>query len=295
MESAGGEFGPEKIQELQETLPYLLLFSAVSGWLVLVLFRSPRSPLSPVSREPREPPLWGPAEVLIVFGTWLFVPLILAIAASGVLARSSEGPADFKDQADFIIGSVGQIVVCVVCLHLVTKRLGQPPQTLGLAPAPLRHFGGTVLLRILTVMPLGLVHVIWIILLHDAGFSVEEQDVVSLVREKFREGDPVYVSSATVLAVVLAPVVEELVFRGLLFGWLRERWGPVAGAVISSLAFAGIHASLTALVALFLVALLLCAIYERTRSLYPCMLYHAMLNGQTLLLLAFGPESLESL
>ena len=293
MDPAGGEFGPEKIQDLWD--PYTLLFSVVSVWLIWVLFTSSRSPLAPASREPREPPLWGSAEVLIVFGTWFLVPLLLAIGTSRLLSEGSKGLSDFKDHADFIIGCVGQVVVCIVCFHLVICRLGQPRETLGLAPSPPRHFGGTVLLRVFTVLPLGLAHVVWMLCLQEAGIGVEEQEVVSLVREKFKEGDPIYIASATFLAVVLAPIVEEIVFRGLFFGWLRERWGTVAGAVISSFVFAAIHASLTALVALFLVALLLCAIYVRTRSLYPCMLYHAMLNAQTLLLLAFGPESLESL
>ena len=279
----------ERIQGLRENLPVLLLFGIASAWLIWLLFRSRRSPLAPASQEPREPPLWGAAEILIVFGTWFFVPLFVAIATSGLRSRWSE------NHSDFILNCVSQLVVAGVCLHLVIQRLGQPPETLGLAPAPLRHFGGTVLLRILSLMPLGLVHAIWLLFLHYAGLGVEEQDVVSLMRKKFKEGDPGYIAAAVLLAVVLAPVVEEMVFRGLLFGWLRERCGAAAGAVLSSIAFALVHASLTAVVALFLVALLLCAIHVRTRSLYPCMLYHSLLNAQTLLLIAFGPESLEGL
>jgi len=289
MDPAEGGFSPEKIQELRDGLPVLLLFGVASACLVWLLFRSRKSPLAPASQEPREPPLWGAAEILIVLGTWFFVPFFVAIAISGLRSRGSE------HHSDFILNCVSQLVVAGVCLHLVIHRLGQPPETIGLAPAPLRHFGGTVLLRILSLMPLGLVHAIWILFLHEAGLGVEEQDVVSLMRQKFREGDPGYIAAAVFLAVVLAPVVEEMVFRGLLFGWLRERCGTTAGAVLSSIAFAAVHASLTAVVALFLVALLLCALHVRTRSLYPCMLYHSLLNAQTLLLIAFGPDSLGGL
>lgn len=289
MDPPKGEFSPEKIQDLRDSLPFLVLLAAASAGLVWLLFRSRKSPLAPASQEPREPPLWSGSEVLIAFGTWFFVPLFFAVATTGLRSRWSEG------HSDFILNCMSQLVVGGVCLYLVIFRLGQPPETLGLAPAPLRHFAGTVLLRILSLMPLGLVHAIWLLFLYEAGAGVEEQDVVSLMRQKFREGDPGYIAAAAFLAVVLAPVVEELVFRGLLFGWLRARCGTVAGAVLSSLAFAAVHASLTAIVALFLVALLLCALYTRTRSLYPCMLYHSLLNAQTLLLIAFGPESLEGL
>ena len=39
----------------------------------------------------------------------------------------------------------------------------------------------------------------------------------------------------------LAPLVEELVFRGLLYGWVAGRWGTVAAWIVSSLAFAAAH------------------------------------------------------
>jgi len=48
-------------------------------------------------------------------------------------------------------------------------------------------------------------------------------------------------AASLVLLAVLAPLVEELVFRGLLYGWLAGRWGTVAAWIVSSLAFAGAH------------------------------------------------------
>ncbi|HZY35422.1 MAG TPA: type II CAAX endopeptidase family protein [Mucilaginibacter sp.] len=42
-------------------------------------------------------------------------------------------------------------------------------------------------------------------------------------------------------ACILAPLTEELLFRGLLFGWLRSYFRPVVTIIITTLLFAGMH------------------------------------------------------
>ena len=51
------------------------------------------------------------------------------------------------------------------------------------------------------------------------------------------------VQALLTLAVLglLAPVAEELVFRGLLYGWLAGRWSNLVAFILSSLAFAAAH------------------------------------------------------
>jgi len=90
MEPAEGGFSPERVQEIHDSLPVLLLIGVASASLIWLLYRSRKSPLAPATQEPREPPLWGAAEILIVFGTWFFVPLFVAIATSGLRSRWGE-------------------------------------------------------------------------------------------------------------------------------------------------------------------------------------------------------------
>lgn len=86
-------------------------------------------------------------------------------------------------------------------------------------------------------------------------------------------------------AVLLAPVVEELLFRGLLqtslqqSGLVRNRWGAI---VITAVLFAAVHAGiaqLMALPALFVLALGLGYAYERSGSLFSSMLIHGTFNA----------------
>ena len=53
--------------------------------------------------------------------------------------------------------------------------------------------------------------------------------------------DPAAFLITLALLAGLAPLVEELVFRGLLYGWIESRWGSGLAFVVSSLAFAAAH------------------------------------------------------
>jgi membrane protease YdiL (CAAX protease family) len=93
---------------------------------------------------------------------------------------------------------------------------------------------------------------------------------------------------AGVAAVLLAPVAEELLFRGLLYRALRRRRSVAAAAILSSLAFAVIHADVAAsaplaLLNLALLGALWAVIYERTGSLIVPIVAHAVFNLLTLL------------
>lgn len=92
---------------------------------------------------------------------------------------------------------------------------------------------------------------------------------------------------AAMLAMVgvVAPIVEEVVFRGLLYAWLRERFGIWPGAILSALAFAGAHGIVILLPALFLIGLLLARIYERSGSLWPPIIVHCVFNAMMTILL----------
>ncbi len=87
------------------------------------------------------------------------------------------------------------------------------------------------------------------------------------------------------LIVVLAPVSEEVCFRGMLFGGLRERLPRVGAALIGGLIFGGLHAltGVSAVPPLIVFGFLLSLLYEKTGSIVPGILLH-MLNNTVALL-----------
>lgn len=81
------------------------------------------------------------------------------------------------------------------------------------------------------------------------------------------------------VAAVVAPVVEEVAFRGLLYRWLRERAGPIVGAGASALAFSLLHGIAGLIPAIFVLGVILAWIYERTGSIWAPILVHGVYNG----------------
>ena len=77
----------------------------------------------------------------------------------------------------------------------------------------------------------------------------------------------------------LAPLVEELVFRGLLFGWLAGRWGGGLAFVLSSLAFAAAHVEPAHAILVLPLGLVFGLLRWRTGSLWPSLVAHMANNG----------------
>lgn len=90
---------------------------------------------------------------------------------------------------------------------------------------------------------------------------------------------------AVVLVCAVAPIAEEIFFRGFLFRALR-RHGLIPAAAISGVVFGLAHVASSPIgfiVPLALLGVLLCLLYERTRSLYPSIALHCLNNS-----IAFG-------
>ena len=85
---------------------------------------------------------------------------------------------------------------------------------------------------------------------------------------------------------ILAPISEELYFRGLLHGWLRQRL-PVGWAVaVSSLAFGLAHMdSVGVMISAFVMGIVIAVFYERTNSLWVPVLIHIVTNSTAVVLL----------
>ena len=91
--------------------------------------------------------------------------------------------------------------------------------------------------------------------------------------------------------VALAPIFEEIAFRGVLYATLRRYFSPLAAAVVSSLVFGAAHLySVGGVVEVVWVGFVLALAYEHTRSLVPCIAAHAAVNAASVfwLLLIHG-------
>jgi membrane protease YdiL (CAAX protease family) len=79
--------------------------------------------------------------------------------------------------------------------------------------------------------------------------------------------------------IVVAPVVEELFFRGFVYAGLAQRYSWRKAAIISSALFALIHLQLTAVLPIFILGYIFAYLYRRSGSIWPAVLMHVSTNA----------------
>jgi membrane protease YdiL (CAAX protease family) len=184
----------------------------------------------------------------------LFLPLNTAIAASVVF---------------------GELLTLLVVIAWVRGRFGLGIEALGWRKGPIGgHVGSGVLVGLLGIalqVPASII-VLWLARLV-VGHSVE-------VNQLSFKGEPTSVQWVLVAfgAVVLAPIAEELLFRGFFFQAVRKWAGPVAAAALSATVFALAHISPLLFLPIGVLGFLLARLFDRRGSILASMVGHATFN-----------------
>lgn len=92
-----------------------------------------------------------------------------------------------------------------------------------------------------------------------------------------------------VLAGVLAPLVEETLFRGVIFGSLQAYFGKWTSAVLSAAFFSALHFQAYGFFPRFMLGMVLVYLYDKYKSLYPAIGLHAVNNIVATLIAASLP------
>ncbi len=111
-----------------------------------------------------------------------------------------------------------------------------------------------------------------------------------MVRFLLDEATPEGRLIAAALIVIAAPITEELVFRGLIYGVLRRYGGRLAAILTTSLLFAAIHVEVGVILPLFVLAIALALAYELTGSLWVPITMHMAFNAASLTAILYFPE-----
>jgi membrane protease YdiL (CAAX protease family) len=247
----------------QEPSPY-------GGWL------PPETPAAPEPPPPPDPeiPVWAPFLALMA------ALMLVLIIGGTVIALVAAADPDFD--ADNI--PVGLTLALTFFQNLVFVFAAYITIKLSLGRATRAAFGLNRVRRLGEAAGWAvLVYVgFWFVtaLLAAAFGQPDEQQLVRDV--KAEDSLPVLIAYAVTICLI-APVVEELFFRGFMFGALARRLGPWWGMAITGVVFALGHAPAPAisLIALGVFGVGLCLLYWRTQSIVPCMALHALNNAIT--------------
>jgi len=82
-----------------------------------------------------------------------------------------------------------------------------------------------------------------------------------------------------IAGVIIAPLAEEIFFRGFIFTGLRERLPWWKAALISSAVFAILHLQITAFLPIFLLGMIFSLLYQRSESIFPGLIMHILTNA----------------
>jgi membrane protease YdiL (CAAX protease family) len=254
------------------------------GWLFL------SSAGRAVRARPAALPVWEVSLTDFLFLVWLVLTLgflgqgVLRLLTSHTLRHQPDGTT-----LELVLyGSMFHVgaILAWFCAHLLERR------RTGVKSVPLS--GSTSLwesvrgaaLTFLVVIPLvSGASFLWECLLKVAHLPTERQELVDLFTQT---KSPALLGFMVVLALVVAPVSEELVFRAGLFRFLRTRIPRWAAYGASAGLFALLHANWISFLPLFVLGVLFATAYERTGKIAVPMLAHALFNLHTLLLVLSG-------
>jgi membrane protease YdiL (CAAX protease family) len=254
----------------------------------------PYCAMSPYPTEPREANLWGPGTGLLV---WMgSIGLLLGFNAIALLIwmfdrqrETGELPRGVEMDWLFAVLSIvstfpAHLITLLICWWVVTAR-GRRPfwQTLGWSWHTQFKWVHAVALAFLMI---GFGYLI------DRVIPSQETELDKLLRM----GTTVRVLVAS-LAVLTAPLVEEVVYRGVLYTGIERARGKSAAIVLVTLLFAGVHffqysSSYAALVVITSLSLVLTLLRAATGKLLPCIATHLVYNGVNALFLLLAPEEM---
>ncbi|MGB6984774.1 MAG: type II CAAX endopeptidase family protein [Candidatus Aquilonibacter sp.] len=115
----------------------------------------------------------------------------------------------------------------------------------------------------------------------------QDQQAVAMLRQLH---DPRLLAAFALFACVLAPFMEETIFRVFLFNATRRYWGFWAGAIVSGLCFGAAHGDPIAAFPLALGGIVLAFVYYRTNNALASMITHGLFNSYTILALIVAPQ-----
>ncbi len=279
---------PFSFEQTVVVLEYVLVLAGL-GCLVWLFF-SPAG--RAVRARPAALPAWNVTMSDFLFLVWLVLTLgflgqvLLRVTVGPTLRRQPEG----ETLELILFGSMFHVgaILAWLCAHVLQRRRGRtgeepaPPS----APASLPGSVRAAALAFLAVVPLiGGVSFFWENLLEAVKLPTERQELVDLFAQT---RSPALLGFMVVLALAIAPISEELVFRAGLFRFLRTRTPRWVAFAASAGLFALLHANWISFLPLFVLGLTFAAAYERTGRIAVPILAHALFNLNTLLLVLSG-------
>lgn len=229
-------------------------------------------------------PLW-------VFASFVLVQIVLYLVTLGLSAVGVSFQSANENVLNAVIGAIVYVLTIAVVIGLpwLIKKYKTSREDLGLSRLPswLDIFlapAGFIIYVIISAIFITIASQLSFVNLdqvQDTGFSQLGQGYEYVV--------------AFLMLVVIAPVAEEILFRGFLFGKLRKHVPIWIAILITSLLFAFVHGAVNVGIDVFALSIVLCLLRLVSGTIWPSILLHMLKNAIAFYLLFINPTLLTTL
>ena len=232
---------------------------------------------------------WKLDRVILLLAGILFCASIMILAGTVVLHFVSHGKPDKNSLPYLVVVTMGihGSILLGTGLVLWWYHLGWR-EAFGFSR---RNRGSTVLLGLLTgiaFLPVGLsLQFVSVQAMTRLQVKTHEQQAVETLQNAESWDSRIYL---IVFTVLVAPVAEEILFRGVLYPAIKQGGYPRTAMWVTSLIWAAIHLSLAIVLPLFVLGLALAYLYEKTNNLLAPITAHAVFNAVNVAFLYFGDD-----
>jgi membrane protease YdiL (CAAX protease family) len=222
----------------------------------------------------------------------LIVPLLVAVpyvvyrASTGAPVTGGSALADKNLLFVSVLGVIPAHILTLVVAWLVVTRVGKYPfwKTLGwqLGDFPLKDILSCVGIAV-GLLLLGIL-ITWL-------YGGKKTDLEEMINSSYQTR-----FATAFLAAATAPLVEEIIYRGVLYSALQRTMGMIASVVVVSFLFAGVHVlqyknNLSVILVITLLSLTLTIARAYTGRLLPAFIIHLVFNGIQSVMLVLSPIS----
>jgi len=240
----------------------------------------------PMEMTPR--PAWN-SDLLIQLFLGVFVCLSLGVILSqALLSPGVRGTTEGRFLSFLTQTAVLHIGTILCVRHFLRRHRTTWAEGFGFARAGAGRAVGLGVGVALLATPLAmLLQQLAAQLMMSADVQPRAQEVVRTLEQTVRWEQQIYFA---LVALILAPAIEEFLFRGILYPAIKQHGFPRLALWSSALLFSLSHANVMTFLPLTFLALVLTWLYERTGNLLAPMVTHAMFNAINFILVIYQHE-----
>jgi len=260
-----------------EVIIFLIWLFFLGGWLVKTSWGRNALVGSPTRRN--NMPFYLPFIPLFI---WYVTFSLSVLIAGSILPDLPDWQSAFVN--NLLLG-IGGLTATIVIIFLARNHFAGRLKGFGLNPRVIHKDFGAALLNLFFVWPLLVIAIILTTLVGKViwgqDFHIQQHEELELITTYSQLSLRILIF---IIAAVIAPVLEEALFRGMFQTMIRSSVGrPWLSVAISSAVFAMIHPNPAHWPALFVLAVCLGYSYEKSGSLFRPIFIHSIFNTTSII------------